>query len=424
MSGQRDLVGAAGWSLLAAVIARGSNLAALVACARLLPQAEFGQVAIIQSTVGMLAPLASLGLAMTSTKFVAEYRDSDPVRAGRLLGLSLTTAVIAGALMTLALILLAPWIASAGFAAPGLSTQLVAASGLLMLGVVEATQLGALAGLDAFSRLAWAGAWSGAVSIPVIAGLAYRYGAPGAIAGLTCALGISCMMNGLALREECRRFGIRPSLRGLASETNILWRFSLPSYVSGLLVAPVAWLANAMLVRGPDGFSEMALFAAADRFRYLLIFLPLAVSRTAVPVLSRMRAAGDGDGYSRTLRWNLGVAVLATGVPVLVCMAVSAPLMALFGETFRAGWVVLAVLAFSAIPTVLNTQLGAALLSDGRAWERTGADAVLAISFVGLAWWAIPQWGAAGLAASFAAAYSLVCLVLGVLLRGSEHARR
>ncbi len=424
LASQRELAGAAGWSLLAAVVARGANLFAFVVCARLLTRAEFGQVGIIQSTVGMFAPLASLGLAMTATKFVAEYRETDPGRAGRIIGLSLVTAVLAGALTTAALILLAPWIAARGLSSPGLERQLVPASGLLLLGVVESAQAGVLTGLVAFSSLARAGALSGAASIPIIAILAWLYGALGAIAGLTVSLAISCILNGLVLREQCRRFGIRPTLTGIASERSVLFRFSLPSYLSGLAVAPVAWFGSAMLVRGTDGLSQMALFGAADRYRYLLIFLPLAVSRIAVPALSRLHAAGSTSEYGRTLRWNVGVAMAVTCIPAAACIAIAAPLMALFGSAFRPGWPILALLAFSAIPTVLNTQLGAALLSEGRAWERAGVDVVLAVTLSLLAWWAVPLWGAVGLAAALAASYSLASLFLAAALWRSKSAAK
>jgi O-antigen/teichoic acid export membrane protein len=213
---RRDLAGLAGWSFLAALIARGANVAALVICARVLAQEQFGQVAIIQSTVGMFAPVAGLGLATTTTKFLAEYRDTDPLRAGRILGLSLLAAAIAGLLLTIALILLAPQLATFGFAAPDLAGQLIMASGLLALGVFEAVQTGALTGLEAFPRIARLSLWNGLLSIPFVAVLAYRYGAPGAIAGLTFSVAGSCALNAVALRAECRKWGIRTSLTGIA----------------------------------------------------------------------------------------------------------------------------------------------------------------------------------------------------------------
>jgi len=414
---QRELVGVAGWSFLAAVIARGANLAALVICARVLAQEAFGQVAVIQSTVGMFAPIAGLGLGMTTTKFLAEYRDADPARAGRILALSLCAAAVAGLLLTGALVLLAPALAAKGLASPGLAQQLVQASGLLAFGVFEAVQTGALTGLEAFPRIARLSVWNGLLSIPCVAWLAHTYGASGAIAGLTLSVVLACILNALALHGECRKWGIHLSLSNLRAERRMLISFSLPSYLSGVIVAPVTWLSSAWLVQQPGGFTEMAIFSAADRFRYLLIFLPLAVSRIAVPALSRFRAAGNHAGYRDAFRWNVGFGLLATLPPAALCVFLSPPLMALFGDAFRRGWPVLAILALSAIPTVMNTQLGAALLSNGRAWARASADVVLAMVFVASAWFLVPRWHASGLAASFAISYTVASLLLYLLLR-------
>ncbi|MBY0508267.1 MAG: oligosaccharide flippase family protein [Bryobacteraceae bacterium] len=414
---QRALAGTAAWSFLAAAIGRGSNLAAVVICARVLSQEEFGQVALIQSTVGMFGPLAGLGLATTTTKFLAEYRDTDPARAGRILALSLAAAGAAGLLLTGVLILLAPALATYGFAASNLSSQLIQASGLLAFGVFEAVQTGVLTGLEAFPRLARLSVWNGLLSIPSVSFLAYFYGASGAIAGLTLAVILSCLLNAVVLRAECRKWGIRPTFTGANAERGMLFAFSLPSYLSGIIVAPVTWLSSSWLVHQPGGFAEMALFSAADRFRFLLIFLPLAVSRIAVPALSRSRATGDQDGYQNVFRWNLAFGLLATLPAALVCLVLSQPLMALFGEAFRRGWPVLAILALSAIPTVMNTQLGAALLSNGHAWARASADVVLAVVFLGSAWFFVPLWQATGLALSFAISYSTACLMLAIFLR-------
>ncbi len=414
---QGELAAMAGWSFASALIARSANLLALVICARVLSQEQFGQVAIIQSTVGMFGPIAGLGLSITTTKFLAEYREKDRARAGLILALSLMAAALAGGLMTGALILLAPQLASKGLGSPELARPLIQGSGLLLFGVIEAVQTGALTGLEAFSRIAKLSAWNSVLSLPVVAILAKTNGASGAVAGLTIALVWACVLNGIMLAAECRKRGIRLSLSGWTSERRMLFMFSLPSYISGIVVAPITWMTSALLVRQPAGLAEMALFSAADRFRFLLIFVPISVSRIAVPTLSRLRSAGDHGGYRNAFRWNLGFGLVATVPPVLLCLVLSRPLMSSFGRAFAHGWPVLAILAVSAVPTVLNTQLGAALLSDNRAWARTGTDAVLAAVFLLSAWWMIPLWKAAGLAMAFASAYTCASIVLWICLR-------
>jgi len=417
ISAQAEMAMMAGWSLFAALIARSANFIMMVICARVLSQDQFGEVAIMLSTAGMFGPIAGLGLSITTTKFLAEYRDKHPHRAGRILAMSLAAAIAAGGLMTIVLILLAPMLASWGLGEARLTGLLVESSGLLLLGVIDSVQTGALTGLEAFPRIAKLSAWNGVLGIPIVTILAKSYGATGAIAGLTLALASSCVLNAIILRNECRKCGIRLVFSGWAEERHILFRFSLPAYISGSVVAPIMWLANVLLVKSGGGLAQMALFTAADRFRFLLIFIPISASRIAVPTLSRLRSAGDAAGYRSALRWNVGFGLIATVPPALVCAALARPLMASFGEQFAAGWPVLVLLAISAIPTVLNTQLGAALMGDNRAWARTGTDALLAATFLLAAWWLVPARKASALALSFAIAYTCASITLWICLR-------
>jgi O-antigen/teichoic acid export membrane protein len=321
-------------------------------------------------------------------------------------------AVLSGLLMSGLLIALAPMLAARTLGSPRLANNLVVGSGLLFFGVVEAVQTGALTGLEAFYRIARLSAWNGILSLPLTAYLVYRHGVNGALIGMTGSVALACLFNGIVLRRESRRCGLKATLRGCWSEWPILLRFSLPSYLGGIIVAPASWAANALLVNRPGGFPEMALFSAADRWRCFLIFVPLAASRIVVPTFSRMHSTGDRAGYRAMFRASLLLGAAATVVPAILCALLSAPIMGLYGSSFRRGWLVLVILAVSAIPTVLNTQLGAVLLSHNRAWTRMAIDFVLAGVFIGIALWAVPRWGSAGLAGAFAAAYTITTVIL------------
>ena len=58
---------------------------------------------------------------MTATKYIAEYRQTDPERAGRIIGLSGLVAMATGDLMALGLLVFAPWIAEHTINAPHLT---------------------------------------------------------------------------------------------------------------------------------------------------------------------------------------------------------------------------------------------------------------------------------------------------------------
>src|SRR5271167_1555484 len=99
------------WSLAGAVISRGFLLAASVVCARFLGREGFGALGMIQSTAGMFGIFAGLGLGLTATKYVSEFRQQDPAKTGRILALSSSAAFVFAGMTTVLLIFLAPFLA-------------------------------------------------------------------------------------------------------------------------------------------------------------------------------------------------------------------------------------------------------------------------------------------------------------------------
>src|SRR5271169_5490023 len=93
------------WSLAGAVVSRGFLLAASVVCAWFLGKEGFGALGMIQSTAGMFGIFAGLGLGITATKYVSEFRRQDPLRTGRILALSASAAFLSGSIITVLVIL-------------------------------------------------------------------------------------------------------------------------------------------------------------------------------------------------------------------------------------------------------------------------------------------------------------------------------
>jgi O-antigen/teichoic acid export membrane protein len=400
------------WSLAGAVLSRGFLLAASVVCARLLGEAGFGALGMIQSTVGMFGVFAGLGLGLTATKYVAEFRQSDPERAGRILGLSAAAAFFAGLLMAAALVLLAPFLSKTVLQAPPLAGPLALGAGLVFFGAINGAQTGALAGCEAFSAIARVNLWSGVLSFPLIVFGVASDGLSGAIAGMVAALAINWFLNHRALARECARAGIPRGLAGCGREWPILHQFCLPALLASVVVAPGLWLSSALLARQPHGYTQLGLYTAADKWRLLILFVPTSISTTTLPVLSNLYGEGDGRGFRGVFRANL---LLNAGLALLLALLVAlfaAPILSIYGPAFLAGRTVLIVLAFAALPGVLNTVLGQPLVAARFMWWRFAFDLLLVGSLLGLAWLLVPRWGALGLASAYAVAFSITSLGL------------
>ncbi|MGC2331277.1 MAG: oligosaccharide flippase family protein [Candidatus Acidiferrales bacterium] len=400
------------WSLAGAIGSRGFLLAASVVCARFLGKEGFGALGMIQSTAGMFGVFAGLGLGLTATKYVAEFRRQDPTRAGRILALSGSTAFVSGGAITVLLILLAPYLAKHVLASPQLAGPLAVGSGLVFFGAVNGAQTGALAGFEAFKTIARVNVFAGVASFPLIALGVWRGGLSGAIWGSVAALAINWALNNRALRQECESAKVSYQFVSCHRELNILHRFSLPAFLASIVVGPAIWVCNALLVREPQGYAELGIYTAADKWRLLILFVPTSVFAMVLPVLSNLYGEGDGAGFRRVFRANLQLNATLALLAALLIAALAAPIMAIYGNAFGGGRPVLIVLAFSALPEALNAILGQPLIAANLMWWRFGFDLLLVGVLVTLAWVLIPKWGALGLAVSYALAYSVTSLGL------------
>src|SRR5258706_10786206 len=118
------LIKGAVWNLAGAIVARGFGLISSILIARILGREAFGELGVIQSTVGMFGVLAGFGLGMTATKYVAEFREKGPAKAQRIISMSLLAALISGIAMAAALVISARWLAVHTLSLPRLTPLL------------------------------------------------------------------------------------------------------------------------------------------------------------------------------------------------------------------------------------------------------------------------------------------------------------
>jgi O-antigen/teichoic acid export membrane protein len=390
---------------------------AAVVCARFLGKEGFGALGMIQSTAGMFGVFAGLGLGLTATRYVSEFRQQDRMRAGRILALSGAVAFVSGAIITALMILIAPYVAKYVLADSQLAAPLAMASGLVFFGAINGYQTGALAGFEAFGTIARVNLYAGLASFPLIVVGVWRGGLPGAVWGSVASVAINWALNNRALHRECAKAEVSYQFASCYQEVRVLRSFSLPAFLAAIAVAPAMWVCNAWLVREPQGYAQLGIYTAADKWRLLILFVPASVVAMTLPMLSNLLGESDIAGFRKVFRANLRLNASLALFAALLISALAAPILALYGDSFRSGRAVLVVLALSAIPEVLNSVLGQPLIAAHRMWWRFGFDLLLVAVLLGLAWVLIPTWGALGLAASYALAFAITGLGLLLFLR-------
>jgi len=405
------------WSLFGAVGSRAPTLIGSIVAARVLGITGFGELGIVQNTVLLFGTFAGLGLGLTATKYIAEYRANDPDRAGRHIGLSIITTLLAGLAMALPFVLLSPWLATNMLTAPNLTRDLQVAAGILFFSALNGTQNGILAGFEAFKMVARVNIVRAVLSLAFLTVGVKIGGIFGGVLGLVGAEAVGSFVGYMAIRYETHRVGIRTQYRNLGGELPVLWTFSLPALLSSMATLPAIWAANLLLVRQPDGYAAMGLFIAANKWSLLILFIPTSVANIVLPMLANLRGAGDDQAFQRVFHANVLVSLGCTLVPGALIAAFAVPIMALYGGDYRMGWPILAILALATVPTALNTILGQAIVSTDSIWWRFWFDVLLAATLFGFAWLLIPQWGAVGMAVAYALAFTVTSFGLFLFIQ-------
>jgi O-antigen/teichoic acid export membrane protein len=398
------------WNVLGSVVAQGGTFLSSVVLARVLGKQIFGQFAMVQSTVIALTNLASLGLGITATKYVSQFRSTQPDRAGRILGISSLVALLAGLCFAVSLIVFAPKLATDAALIPDLRLSAIYVFFITLNGY----QLGALMGLEAFGRMARISLVSGPVAVVGTWVLAYRFGLEGGVLALGLNAFLVWWLSQIGVKQECCRAGIRVRYRDAWQERSALIRFSIPAVVTGLTGSAAIWWCNKLLVKNA-GYAELAVFVAVSNLRLMVVFLPGVVGRVVSPLLNNLLANGEIKTYQRTF-WYVVAGNGALGLCLAGILSLAGTyLLHLFGKDFAGSSALLLLLLSSAVIEIVASNLYQAIFTAASLWWQAGIGSIWAILLIVLSVLVLSRYGAAGLAFSYLAAWCVAAVLYGVL---------
>ena len=405
------------YNTLGAVFNQGSTFAVNIIVANLLGRRIFGEYAMIQSTLATLALIAQFAAGYTATKYVAEFRSTNPQRAGRIIGMLFAFSASLAGIAALALFAISGWLAGSVLKAPGIGSALAIGSGVLLFAVLNGLLMGVLAGLESYRALARALVGSGLAYLFVCSGLAWWGGLNGAVAGLAVSGLLQFILLAGAVRKECSLQGISIRYAGITQERSILLRFALPGALSGFTTMPALWLASTFLVRQPNGYSQMAIYSASFSLMTAVLFLPNIANNVGMSLINHHKGAGRESEYQWTFWVNLAVsgAIVILGTCFLALLGPT--LLRLFGKDFTDGYPVLLILLLATIVQGLAAAMYQVIQSQSRMWL---SFLVVALPrdmlVVVLAYLLIPAHGARGFAWAYAASWTIALLAIASIV--------
>jgi len=404
------------WNIVRWGVSQGATFAVNIASARALGRETFGAFGILQTSLQTFTQVASFSTASTATKYVAEFRATDPRRAGRIARLCQALVWASGLVVAAGVIALSGPIAARALGVPGLQAHVAVLGIAAFFTVAGLFHGGVLAGLNRFDRLAAVSLVAAPAFVVAGAASAFRFGLPGAVGALAGNAVLVWWLTRSAAVRELDRLGMRAGLSESLEERGIISHFALPGALTGLTAMPAIWIASAVLVRQPHGLGEMALFAAASNFRSIVLFIPGVLSGTAIPALNDAKGRGDVAAFRGIFRSTLGVTVGVTGASALAISLGAPLLLPIYGADFGKGALALAILMGSTVLDGASGIMMGAFQSTARMWTFLFAvvlprDLTLVTAAALLA----PAWGAAGLAAAYATSSGVAVTALALL---------
>ena len=407
------------WLSIAVVLSQIITVIAYMLLARLIGKERFGEFTIIQSTANTVSSFAGLGLGLSATKLVAEFRDRDPSRAGSIFTLICLLTVVWTGILALIVWIFAPEIATQLLGRGELVDAVRIGAVLLFFTTILNVQNGALAGFESFDATAKTSMLRGFLILPfLLAGAAVKE-VDGAIFGFAAAGAIICAINFELLRRRCRLYSMKLSLRDALTMLPKLVEFSVPAFLTNILPAPCLWFAQMLLIRQPDGYGELAIFTAAFQLRTGIILLPNLLSQPLVPMLASHSKRTTASRATLMRAASLATLVVAIGLALIVC-AFPKYLMMAYGRSFAGDTVAVTLLSVSAVACSGSGPFAAAITSSGKMWRLFLAYAVWGIAFLATTCLLLRAMHGAALAAAYVVADITQAVIIFTAYRHSE----
>lgn len=415
------------WNLLGAVFNQGSTLALGIFVAKTLGRDSYGSFAFLQGTLSTLITISQTGMVFVATKFVGEFWSTQKERAGRILAISITIGAIIGLIVAAVAFGAADFVASRVARQSQLASLIHLASPAVFCTVVTGILTAGLAGLSKFRTIAVTG---------MIAGTAYlAIGMTGAIGwqlrGVALAISLSAVLQvgviWMALGRETGRMGmpvVFGGIEAIKAERALLQHSALPASVIGFVNMSGIWLSMAILVRQPNGITELALFNSANSLRVIVSFIPAVINTVGFPLLSNRKGEADTAGYRRVFRANVAAVVGAALCGAIVVGATGPWILRVFGKSFVAGYPVLLILLLVCVAEAIVLAMHQVVQTHGSLWTNVLCFALpRELTCILMALVLAPLYGAVGLAIAYVLGYSVaVVSVLVVFARMRHHA--
>jgi len=404
------------WSLLSTIISRFFSLLTAIFIARLLGKEGYGIFGMVQSTLSV-GLLIGFSMAGTLTKYISEYKYTDKNKVRNIYYITQKASYIISTLIMIVMIILARWLAVNVFKNSNLESYLYTGSVLMFITIINSIQVGAVAGFEDFKGIGKINCIQTVLNSILAVPLVLLYDIQGALVAIILSTFVSCIQFYTLINNKFKEYGINSVLywRETYNDLDIIYRYTFPNYVSGIVVVLSVWISNTILITQGNGFLELGLFNAANQWRQLITFLPQLLVSVTIPILSQSYAKEDKKDFVQAFNVNMKLS-WAIALPITTFVILfRGPLSEIFGKQYRGMEVIVLFLMVTSFLGIISNVIGTTLLSIGYIWTLAISNLTYSLLLIVLTIMLVPKYLGVGLAVAYLVA-TLLAFVVNVIL--------
>jgi O-antigen/teichoic acid export membrane protein len=347
----QKIIVAVGWSAVSQMLGRICGFTSSILLARVMGVEEFGQNALLMTTLIVFQSVSLLGLGTTVTKFVAEFMQGSSAQVGRTIIFCLGFAVFAGLILSLMILIFASLISEFMIGNLSIKSPLAISSISIIFLNINAVAQGAIAGLQNFKNLAYINFFTGLISLLILPAGAYLFSLDGVAVGFLLLQIVAASLSVLSLIQICRERNVvlKISLNDIgALYKKLFLKFSIPTAMLGFVIWPTQWLCSAMLAKGD--LQSVAIYYAATQLASAVLLVIEAFGQAILPYFASRSQIGEKFLIKVTF-----LSALISLPMILVITFISSWLMGLFGRAYSNSSETLIILLAGAFVVLVQT---------------------------------------------------------------------
>ncbi|MGO3706438.1 MAG: oligosaccharide flippase family protein [Mesonia hippocampi] len=304
-SDRKELTVSSFWSVLGTIVSKVLVFYGWVIVANFLGKELYGEVGIVRSTINLFLVFVGSGLGLTATRYIAQYKQQDIDKIGKVVSLTLITTVIFGIIISVLFYWFSPELAKM-LNAPKLTSTLEIGAILLFFGGLNGSLKGCLEGFQLFKLSAIANIL---FSITLFLGLylgARTNLVENTFLGFLLANIVYCVFQVYFLWKELAKLKLPIDIK-LKEQLPILIKFTIPAILSGAMVIPFKWVTETVLVNQPNGYEQMGLFSAIILFQLFLFTAANTINTPFITLMAKKKENFKLDKLNVLLPWFIGV---------------------------------------------------------------------------------------------------------------------